>query len=421
MKPHQKKQTLFVYLSNHKVGQIDLSNKQFIFQYAHEWLIQPNAIPLSLTLPLQSEAFESKKSQAFFRNLLPEGNVRQAVARSLKISEQNDFALLEALGGECAGAIFVLPQDAPPIEKQSYKALSAKELHNKINQLPTRPFLVGEEGIRLSLAGAQNKLPVYVKNNQIHLPLYTSPSSHILKIPIPDLDNTVMNEAFCMTLAKRMGLPVPSVILHQGIETLYLVERYDRAYNPTGQLMRLHQEDFCQALGISPDFKYEAEGGPSLQNCFDLIRQYSSQPASDVKALLDWVIFNYFIGNADGHAKNLALLMTTNEGLRLAPFYDLICTRVYPELTSRLAMKIGSENRPDWVMVRHFKKFAHQVDIQSKWVINTLHQFAQALPDKANQLANEYQATYGTTPILAKIVKVIENQVRQTLLALNQT
>jgi serine/threonine-protein kinase HipA len=119
MKPHQT-QTLFVYLNNHKVGQIDLLDKQFIFQYANEWLIQPNAIPLSLTLPLQSEPFDPKKSRAFFRNLLPEGNVRQAVARSLKISEQNDFALLEALGGECAGAIFVLPQDVPPIEKQSY-------------------------------------------------------------------------------------------------------------------------------------------------------------------------------------------------------------------------------------------------------------------------------------------------------------
>jgi serine/threonine-protein kinase HipA len=297
-------------------------------------------------------------------------------------------------------------------------ALSTEELHDKINQLPTRPFLVGEEGIRLSLAGAQNKLPVYVKNNQIHLPLYTSPSSHILKIPIPNLEDTIINEAFCMTLAKRMGLPVPSVIIHQGIEMLYLVERYDRIYNQAGQLMRLHQEDFCQALGISPDFKYEAEGGPSLQNCFKLVREYSSQPASDVKALLDWVIFNYFIGNADGHAKNLALLMT-NDGLRLAPFYDLICTRIYPELTSRLAMKIGNENRPNWIMARHWKKFANQVDIQAKWVINTLHRIIQILPDRANQLANEYQATYGTTPFLAKMVKVIENQVHQTLLALS--
>jgi serine/threonine-protein kinase HipA len=414
-------QTLFVYLNSDKIGHIDLldNKKDFIFQYSSEWLANPHAVAISLNLPLQVPAFDADKTRAFFRNILPEADIRKTVARNLQISEKNDFALLEALGGECAGAIFISPIEIPPNNTPNYQALTETELYEKIASLHSSPFFAGEKGLRLSLAGAQNKLPVYLKNNKIYLPLDNSPSSHILKIPIKDLNETVANEAFCMTLAKLVGLAVSDVIYYQAIEPpLYLVKRYDRHYE-NGQLIRLHQEDFCQALGIAPELKYEKEGGPSLSDCFNLIKQYSTKPAFDIRMLIKWVIFNYLIGNADAHGKNLALLITKT-GIQLAPFYDLISTHVYDELTPRFAMKIGGENRPKWIMERHWIRFAKEIDISTKLIFNTLGEMVNILPNTAIKLANEYQNNYGTIPILEKIIKVIETQARNVL-NINQT
>jgi serine/threonine-protein kinase HipA len=408
--------TLFVYFNSDKIGHIDLldNNKDFIFQYNSEWLANPHAVAISLNLPLQVPAFDADKTRVFFRNILPEADIRKTVARNLQISEKNDFALLEALGGECAGAIFISPIDIPPNNTQNYQALTKTELYETIARLDSSPFFAGEKGLRLSLAGAQNKLPVYLKNNQIYLPLDNSPSSYILKIPIKGLTETVANEAFCMTLAKRVGLAVSDVIYYQAIQPpLYLVKRYDRHYE-NGQLIRLHQEDFCQALGIAPELKYEKEGGPSLSDCFNLIKQHSTKPAFDIRMLIKWVIFNYLIGNADAHGKNLALLMTNN-GIELAPFYDLISTHVYDELTPRFAMKIGGENRPKWIMERHWIRFAKEIDINTKLIFNTISEIVNILPNAAIELATEYQNNYGKIPILEKIIKVIETQARNVL------
>lgn len=260
---------LDVYLQEHKIGQLWLDERRrFVFQYDAAWIGHPKAVPVSLRLPLKVEPYPDDLARPFFSNLLPEAEIKRVIAQRLRISADNDFAMLNRIGGECGGAVSVLPAGATPTEKPGYRELNDEELHKIIIDLPRRPLMAGLEGIRLSLAGAQNKLPIHMKGGRIFIASGNAPSSHILKPPIRDLEDTVGNEAFCIMLAERMKLPVSTVKIRQGIDRIFIIARYDRTRNQDGSLVRLHQEDFCQALGFLPDQKYESEGGPSLSQCF---------------------------------------------------------------------------------------------------------------------------------------------------------
>ena len=398
---------LNVYLGRDLLGRLWLDEgRRFVFQYDDAWLAAEAAIPLSLALPLQADAFGDDRARPFFANLLPESELRRVIARKLGLSEQNDFALLEAVGGECAGAVSLLPDDHPPAGEGRYRALNDEELNALIEELPRRPMLAGGQGIRLSLAGAQNKLPVRFDGEHVSLPMGVALSSHILKPPIPQYPDSVYNEFFCMTLARKVGLAVPSASILRKQQDLYLVERYDRRPMSDGFLERMHQEDFCQALGIAPDQKYEKEGGPGLSDCFRVLREHSVAPVVDVRALLHWVVFNYLIGNADAHGKNISLLLT-EDGPMLAPFYDLMCTAVYPDLTQRLAMGIGGEDRPDWVMARKWEQFGADVGIQFKLVQRTLEEMKERVYREAEALTGEWHGEYGDIDVVDRIVDVI--------------
>ena len=400
---------LNVYLREQRVGRLWLEGGRFAFEYDEAWLASDQSIPLSLRLPLQTEVFDDERARPFFANLLPESELRRMVARKLGLSEKNDFALLEAVGGECAGAVSLLPEETEPTGKGRYRTLNDGALNSLIDELPGRPMLAGEEGIRLSLAGAQNKLPVYFDGKQVSLPMGTASSSHILKPPIERYPDSVYNEAFCMQLAQRVGLSVPTTrILHKA-QPLYLVDRYDRRRLPDGTLERVHQEDFCQALGIPPDQKYEKEGGPSLQQCFELVREASVMPVADAKALLYWVVFNFLIGNADAHGKNISLLLA-EDGPQLAPFYDLMSTAVYPELAQRHAMRIGGEDRPDWIIERRWQAFAEEAGIGYKLVRQTLLEMKDQVSEEAAALAADFEKVYGKVGIIGKILSIIEHR-----------
>jgi serine/threonine-protein kinase HipA len=399
---------LDVYLRDDLVGRLWLDDRRrFVFQYDPAWLKRKSPVPLSLSLPLKNESYLDDAARPFFSNLLPEAGVRQALARRLKISEQNEFDLLREIGGECAGAVSVLPEGSSPSVSPGYREIGEEELHRIVKELPRRPFLVGDRGLRLSLAGAQSKLPVYLEGNRVFLATGNAPSTHILKPPIPGIEESVENEEFCMMLAERMGLTVPKARIRQGHDRLYIVERYDRERNQGGEILRLHQEDFCQALGILPEQKYEAEGGPSLERCFALLKEQSASPASDQKAFLFWVVFNALIGNADAHAKNLAILYTPR-GPRLAPFYDLISTLVYPDLSSRLAMRIGGENRLNWIQQRHWEKFSREVGIKARWTLTMVRYISQRVSSLTDSVAAEFTETYGRSATVEKVVQLIK-------------
>jgi serine/threonine-protein kinase HipA len=407
---------LLVRIGDDVVGRLWLDeNKRFCFQYDPHWLEQ-SRIPLSLSLLLRQEPFLDDESHAFFANLLPEQKIREVIARNLQLSLHNDFGLLERIGGDCAGAVSLYPENANmQREPGRYRELSPDELDAIIRELPQRPLLAGEKGIRLSLAGAQKKLPVFYDEEHFYLGYGAFPSNYIIKPAIDNLDSTVENEAFCMALASEIGLDVPRTFIHQHEETRVLVvKRFDRAAVTDGT-KRLHQEDFCQALRTLPEYKYEAEGGPSLAACFELVRNVSIRSGKDVVSLLNWVIFNYLIGNSDAHGKNISLLLLP-EGPMLAPFYDLLSTRIYAHygLAEGLAMKIGGESEPETIRRQHWELFAAEVGIKPRLVLTRVAEIAQRIQAIKPQLFKGAFAPF-SCDALYRLVEFIGDHAEKTV------
>ena len=357
---------LLVYLCGQPAGILEQDNSGLLrFQYSPDWLQRPDAIPLSRSLPLRDEVFRGRHARPFFAGILPDEAPREQVARILGVSERNDFALLERIGGECAGAVTLLPENAPhpALAETRTRPLTEQELEQVVAELPRRPLLAGSEGLRLSLAGSQSKLPVVLHGATVALPLGNTPSTHILKPEPERFPGLVANEALCMTLARNIGLNVPPVSTRLiANKPCILVQRYDRDTRPDGTVLRIHQEDFCQALGIPPEHKYQQEGGPLLRDCIALLREWSTIPALDIPAFLDGVIFNVLIGNADAHGKNYSLLYRQNHR-RLAPLYDLVCTLTWPELSKTPAMKIGKSDSIETITPEHWQKMAAETKV----------------------------------------------------------
>jgi len=365
---------LDVYLHRDLVGQlVQDDGGQMLFTYAEGWLNRPAATPLSQSLPFRKEPFLQRECRGFFGGILPEESKRELIARNLGISARNDYAMLEEIGGECAGAVTFIPtgEDLPE-QHYSYRPLTPADLAAILKELPRRPLLAGDEGIRLSLAGAQDKVALRIEGNQISVPLGGAPSTHILKPAVERFPGVVINEHLCMKLAAASGLPAAKVELRSVDGTDYLlVERYDRIRRSTTDEPtipeRLHQEDFCQAMGIVSEMKYQREGGPSLKQCFSLLRNVSRAPALDLARLLDAVIFNYLVGNHDAHGKNFSMLYagigTDNVEISLAPLYDVVCTIYYPELSQNMAMKIGGEYSSARVSPKDFELLADEAGL----------------------------------------------------------
>lgn len=409
---------LAVWLFADEVGTLSLSDGRLNFRYRSDWLLRPEAQALSAALPLQAEAFDDHRARPFFAGLLPEGRLRRLIAQQFQVSGQNDFALLDRIGGECAGAItFLAPGQplAPAPESDAVRWLSDAEVVAILDELPRRPMLAGKDGLRLSLAGAQDKLPVVFDGRRIGLPQGGRPSTHILKPPIQGVEDSVGNEAFCLALAEAMKFPVArSQIGVLGERRFLLVERYDRPAKPSGQASRLHQEDFCQALGVVPEMKYQNEGGPDLAGCFDLLRRVTRPSAPQVLRLLDAVVFNALIGNHDAHAKNFSLLYS-GQSTELAPLYDLLCTAVYPDLTPKMAMKIGSKYKFSEVQARHWDQFAASAGLARAQTRKRILQLAQALPATARRLQSQAGRGFSGQPLIEQIVTLIEQRAELTM------
>ena len=360
------------------------------FGYTSDWINDVNALPLSASLPKRAEPFTRRECRPFFGGLLPEESQRDAAAQALGVSRGNDFALLDRLGGDVAGALQLLPTgEAPTISSSDQRptALDDAGLIRILDALPVRPLLAGEEGLRLSLAGAQSKVPVVLVDGAVALPAPGQPTTHILKPPISRFRATTENEAFVMRLAAAIGLDVapvePRVVRDR---TFLLVERYDRAIHDDGHVRRIHQEDFCQALGVPPETKYASEGGPTLKDCFALLRRVAARPAVDVLKLLDAVIFNVIAGNADAHGKNFSILYS-DEGPRLAPLYDLLATVAYRDLSPKFAMKIGQRATLAELDARGWTAFATDASLGLPVVRRRVAEIGDAVIAHANEVA----------------------------------
>ena len=393
------KGVLDVYLGRRLAGRLTQDEHGLTtFGYDAGWLAAPDAVPLSHSMLLRSGVFGRNECGAFFAGVLPESGKRSLVARNLGVSANNDYALLERIGGDCAGAVTFIESGKPlPPEKGEYRLVRDAELEKLLLGLPGRPLMAGEAGVRLSLAGVQDKLAVRIMDGRVYLPLDGSPSSHILKPAIKEYPGVVQNEAFCMMLAQAVGLNVARVeVGRAGVVDYLCVERYDRSAGPAG-LRREHQEDFCQALNVSPDNKYQAEGGPSLKDCFGLLREASSSPVRDLQAMLDAVIFNCLIGNDDAHGKNFSLLYgrdaTGGRTVSLAPLYDLISTAQYENLSKAMAMKLGGESDSQKLSQVHFAKFAEDVGLTKPIVRTRVAELASATAKAIDGVSKELPET----------------------------
>ena len=408
---------LEVWLLSAHVGTLSQVDGRLSFAYA------PGATkPLSHSLPIRPEPFDDRASRPFFAGLLPEGGKRKQIAKTLQVSTQNDYALLNSLGGECAGAVTLLePGQSPQAVDTTHEVrwLDHAQLLQVLDEMPLRPMRAGDDGLRLSLAGAQDKLPVVLDADgfRIGLPLNGSPSTHILKPPIAGVDGSVFNEAFCMALAGALRLDVASTKIQaiaDGAQQRHylLVERYDR--KPGVPVQRLHQEDFCQAMGIVSEHKYQNEGGPGLAQCFALLRSATRPSALHTLKLLDYVVFNALIGNHDAHGKNFSLLYTP-AGAVLTPLYDALCTAVYPTLTDKMAMKIGSKYKFSEVMARHWEQFALDATLSPAQVKKRILDIAKRLPDLARATQATFQTQGNSLPIIDRIVTLIDQRCALTI------
>ncbi len=374
-----------------------------VFRYDPGFLTESGARALSLSLPLREATYSQAAAMPFFAGLLPDGELRRRVADHLHVSENSTLKLLDALGGECAGTVSISGweveeegQREPDGKVQrtrddaadgDYRELSRDELASIVLESQRRPLLTPRDGARLSLAGAQDKIPLLHRDNRWWLPLGDSPSSHILKPSSPSFPDLAANEFFCMRLAAAVGLRVPRVELEVIGRHVLIVDRYDRDMASGGSVERIHQEDFCQALGIMPDRKYEADGGPGFPALAKTIRQSCADPLADIEAFMRAALFNLLIGNCDAHGKNFSILYH-GPRLGLAPFYDIVSTTVHPELSGRLSMRMGKEYRADRIGRADLELFARDVGVRPRLTMDILAELVRAGSDAWNATAS---------------------------------
>jgi serine/threonine-protein kinase HipA len=363
-------QLLDVFLAGELVGTLERrAPDRYRFQYAPSAVKRygAGALVLSVSLPIRDEPFTPIDTKPFFEGLLPEGPIRQTIARNLRLSVDNRFGLLDALGAECAGAVSVVGQtgdsnkQAHTGDDVSVRWLDDEMLARLVRELPAHPLGVSDgDQVRLSLGGVQEKLLLTrTPSGRYGQPLRGGPSTHILKPGQERYPGVVANEAFCLRVARCAGLPVARAeIVEVAEQPCLLVERFDRTYDDRARIARLHQEDVCQALGKLPSAKYEVEGGPSLADVFGLLRSLGGRTtARDINNLLLAATLNWLLGNSDAHGKNFGLVYDGHGGIRLAPLYDIVSTNVY-DLKPEMAMLIGGVEEPTRVEADSWREMA---------------------------------------------------------------
>ena len=387
---------LSVYLGENLAGHLtSTAQNGVVFSYDPAYL-EAGLPPLSLSLPLSAKEYSQKKCLPFFEGLLPEGDVKKRISDYLHVSETSTLKLLKELGGECAGMVSILPEgeqnkakNVYPFSSENYEVLSNKKLADYIRNIDARPLLKAKEKLRLSLAGAQEKLPLVYRGGKFYLPKNGAPSTHIVKpTGQGSLSSLSANEYICMKLAGHVGLPVPNTKLMQidDVEFL-LIERYDRI-SKGDEISRLHQEDACQALGILSENKYQNDGGPSIADIYTLIKANTSIPLLETRAFLQYVLFNFIIGNCDSHGKNYSLIFQ-NGSIKLTPIYDTVCTLAYPNLTQKLSMKIGKHYEIRKVNQHDFEILAEQLGLKSKTILDIYQKIIEKIDKAINTIKND--------------------------------
>ena len=398
---------LNVYLCGKKTGELfedDLL--QVTFQYDN------NASPLSVRLPVRAESYPHALAFPFFENLTPEGETYEILTQG-HVSGNKVFSILNRFGGDCAGAV-AFYESKPENNKKKPPEISTPEIAMIIDKLPQDPLLTGlKNPPRLSLAGAQSKFAVYKSDTRYFRSEDNYPTTHIIKISNKRFPDLLQNELFCMKLAKNILSNVSQVKLMEAESRLYLeITRFDRMYK-NGEVHRIHQEDFCQAIGLVSGNKYQKGGGAKIMDCYKVINEFSENRLTDILRFMEWIVFNYLIGNTDAHAKNLSLLHS-NTGIKLAPFYDLLSTEVYPQkiVDHEMAMLINGKGKYNSLRLNDFIALFENLEQNATNMMKTIKDTFKDIIPVAEKLREELTANelYGKTLIYDEIITILKKR-----------
>ncbi|UYP67635.1 HipA domain-containing protein [Thalassobacter stenotrophicus] len=424
-----------VWFDGLAVGHVDVTaDGSLSFQYADRWLQTAGAFPLSVTMPLRPEPYASDVISPWLANLLPEEDQLKVLTRSLGLDQADVLAVLAEIGGDTAGALSF--GAATERALWAYTPLTTfydtpdprLALERHFEDLGRRPFLVGEEGVRQSLAGGQKKSALAVlcpdgapvlrlpqEDDVLAIPLNGAPSTLIVKPDNPNLPGITENEVWCLRMAQAIGIEAAqATILQSSKRTAIGVLRYDRRVGRSGQLLRLHQEDFAQANGLPPGRKYERGTLPGL-DLKTLQETGRHVSANDALALLDQVIFNIVVANTDAHAKNYSLILPIGAAPRLAPIYDVSTVLSWPHVVKTYAQSIdGKKRNPEMVAGRHWEAIAREIGYRPTDVKNRVQQIVDAIVVNRARVTADIAALPGATEgyVVQTAEAVEENALR---------
>jgi serine/threonine-protein kinase HipA len=403
---------LRVWANARPMGWFGHAAGDYFFEYDPQWIEQPGGFVLAPQFPVRAGRFTGQAVRTFFENLLPEGEALEDIVSAIHLRGASSFEVLGKLGAELPGVLSLLPEDARPNIQQEYQPLSFATLSQRLADRGRTPLLVSNTQATMSLAGAQDKIGLRFdkKSKKLSDSMGHSPTTHILKPDSrqPRYQPSAINEYACMKLARALKLPVPDVWLLRVPEPVYVVERYDRQMT-AGNIVGLHQIDGCQLLGHGPGWKYERTGGlVSIPKLVAALRDLRLR-GSDLLQLQRWMMFNYLIGNADAHAKNLSVLID-ERGFRLAPFYDLLCVRAYGD--AGLALFIGDEDNFDAVGAHSWEALCADCDFGFAPLLLEFRRMAQGLlpawKKVCERIGKETAVTVAEQALLSRMGTVFE-------------
>ncbi|QOG21741.1 type II toxin-antitoxin system HipA family toxin [Bradyrhizobium sp. SEMIA] len=388
---------LIALLDGNEVGRVRSDARgRLTFVYDNAWRNAEGAYPLSLSMPLAAEEHGPAAIQAFLWGLLPDNEqVLERWAKKFQVSARNVFALISNVGEDCAGAVqFVTPDRLEALitgRDDKIEWLDEPEIANRLQTLREdhAAWRLPRDMGQFSLAGAQPKTALVLKDSKWGIPSGRIPTTHILKPPTGHFDGHAENEHICLQLARELGLPAAETkVMRFEKEIAIVVERYDRQVSGN-DIIRVHQEDICQAMGILPTKRYQNEGGPTSADVIELLRTYSTDRDADLETFVSALGFNWLIGGSDAHAKNYSLLLASGPHVRLAPLYDIASILPYDHVDARkvkLAMKVGGEYKLDQIGLRQWQKFSRETRADADVVTATLISMAGQIPDLVNDI-----------------------------------
>lgn len=406
---------LYVFMNGRKVGCLSrLSTGQLRFEYSDTWINSNLMRPLSLSMPTSQKIYTGDVVENFFDNLLPDSQpVRSRIQTRFSAKSNRCFDLLWHVGRDCVGAIQLLPDDTDTLDVRRIESVELKEseIADILRNYATMPLGMKDDDFRISIAGAQEKTALLQMDGKWHRPLGVTPTSHIFKLPIGrivhigmDLTDSVENEWLCHLILKAKGIPVADAEIgyFEDIKAL-IVKRFDRRWaEDNSWLIRLPQEDMCQALKIPPALKYESDGGPGIQDIMNVLLG-SSDALADRRLFMKTQILFWLLGSIDGHAKNFSIFLMPGGSFKLTPLYDvmsaypLIANKQIEPQNMRMAMSVKGKNRHyQWekILYRHWISTAKVCGFPEKEMVSLIEELRDGLGMVIDRVANELPGVF---------------------------